>query len=298
MPTFPAYITATIAPRSRYIVGTPGSATLQIFAEPPVIPVGVGSLSSVSVAQFAQECKLSPEMVASLCTVSAPTWQEIVAPPAPADVGWWKLNETSGTVAADSSGNNRHATVTGPSWNDGLTSDGTGNGIAVATVGVNIRTQPVSYSLWFTPVTRSNQSSGLVQPFPPNVLSNDIFGLGGIGIGINVRDTYGGNNTVIAAYFYNSELPAYISSGVRRHFAVVGDATSSKLYIDGNLISTSSSLQNFASSSGTLRFNYTNEDTNYQQNRFSKGTLRDVRVYKRALTAGEVQNTFLQGPAP
>jgi hypothetical protein len=47
MPTFPAYITATIAPRSRYIVGTPGAATLWILAEPPVLPVGINSGSNV-----------------------------------------------------------------------------------------------------------------------------------------------------------------------------------------------------------------------------------------------------------
>ena len=45
-------------------------------------------------------------------------------------VGWWKLDETTGTVAADSSGNGRNGTVTGAaSWNggDGFTFSGGSN---------------------------------------------------------------------------------------------------------------------------------------------------------------------------
>ena len=35
-------------------------------------------------------------------------------------VGWWKFDETSGTVAYDSSGNGNHGTLTnGPTWTDG-----------------------------------------------------------------------------------------------------------------------------------------------------------------------------------
>ena len=74
MPIFPAYITATIAPRSRYIVGTPGSATLQVFAEAPLdlqpiqCAASVTTLSSVGIG-----ADLSPTPISCMSSISSPT---------------------------------------------------------------------------------------------------------------------------------------------------------------------------------------------------------------------------------
>ena len=49
-------------------------------------------------------------------------WQKAVAEPYtdPSLVGWWKFDETSGTVATDSSGRGNHATVQDHNWAPGL----------------------------------------------------------------------------------------------------------------------------------------------------------------------------------
>jgi hypothetical protein len=85
MPTFPAYITATIAPRSRYIVGTPGSATLQVFAEPPVLPSGVNCGSSVGAVTLVRNyAELAPSEVSSASvTASVQAYENILIDIAP-----------------------------------------------------------------------------------------------------------------------------------------------------------------------------------------------------------------------
>lgn len=300
MPTFPAYITATIAPRSRYIVGTPGSATLQIFAEPPVIPVGVGSLSNVGSVGLGQVNALSPVAVGSLCNVSAPTYT-IAVPPDPTDLAWWKLNETSGTVAYDSTGNNRHATVTSPTWSDGLVGNGLGQGIAMFQPLYNMRTQPITMSGWFTPTVRNRvYGTPYYSPFPPNVLSNDNYGGAGIGIGFNVWTNGASPGNYMIDPLLGNISGVTIVAGTRYFFATIYGPTETTVYLNGAVVATYGVL-NLSGGSGIVnefRLNYHNGDTSYQTNRFAAGTLRDVRLYRRTLSPQDIQTLYTNGPAP
>ena len=79
-------------------------------------------------------------------------------------VGWWKLDETSGTVAADSSGNGRAGTVTGgASWNagDGFTFTGgaasAGNGIRLPdNLLAGLDDLTVDFDVWVDPTLTGN----------------------------------------------------------------------------------------------------------------------------------------------
>ena len=51
-------------------------------------------------------------------TLLAQHWLEQLAPSSP-PIGWWKLDESSGTIAYDSSGNDYNGTVVGAAWEPG-----------------------------------------------------------------------------------------------------------------------------------------------------------------------------------
>jgi hypothetical protein len=225
----------------------------------------------------------------------------VTPPPGPADVGWWKLNETSGVVAADSSGGGHPAAVTAPTWNSGLVADGTGNGLAAVTLPISLRTPPNSFSCWFTPATRTDAgvSGGPYSPWPPNVISNDVFGLGGVGIGANVWSNAGGGGTVVVGSVANPVPGLLLVAGHQYHLAVTYGLASTNVYVDSVMVATAGPIGYYSGGPTSLfRMNYHNEDPAYSTARFAKGTLRDVRVYSSELTAAQVAALFAVGPAP
>jgi hypothetical protein len=73
-------------------------------------------------------------------------------------VGWWKLDESSGTVANDSSGYDRHGTLHGdPEWIPGFIGgairlDGDGDYVEIGSVGIN-NSHPRTVAGWVSPQT-------------------------------------------------------------------------------------------------------------------------------------------------
>ena len=189
----------------------------------------------------------------------------------PSLVGWWKLDDGSGTVAVDSSGNGYNIPLQHATWEDGIFGGaahfhGVGHG---GTGGFSYSATAITVCAW---------------------VRHDAFRIGKVERYVTV-----GPETAVIRKEGNGRLHFYIKtdgnlkhlwvSGVLaedswHHVAGTWDGTTQRLYIDGAEIADSrpggvlDGTTNVGLSSGAEAVN---------------GMLDDVRVYTRALTRSEIQ---------
>jgi hypothetical protein len=216
-------------------------------------------------------------------------------------VGHWKFDESSGTNAADSSGNGYDATLynasNGPStWvegkvNGGIQLDGTNDYLAIQTLNYNQAGQipAVTVAAW---VKTNMSTQGFVISYDRSEYWR--FTVGGDSnngkmffatMASSVADTYG--QTVVSDNAWHLVVASYDSS-----------TSLKKFYVDGVADGSSSVHGNRALGSGTSRFGTigtSNEDVAFNQmesgssrGNFFQGTLDEIRLYDRALTDAEV----------
>lgn len=215
-------------------------------------------------------------------------------------IGWWKLDETSGSVAADSSGRGRDGTVAGSAtWNggDGFTfsggANGSGNAIRLPDdllAGVDALT--VDFDVWVDPSLSGNW-------FMYN-LGNTAVYPNGTGYLFTTNDAQGRFRSTIAEAGFATEQSTSrvgkVAAGVWKHvtYTVTGGAPgapgSARLYEDGALVASSDAITTRPSLLGTpdgrTTLNQLGRSAYAGDNSF-KGRLRDFRLYDRALTASE-----------
>lgn len=215
-------------------------------------------------------------------------------------IGWWKLDETSGTVAADSSGHGRNGTVNGTaSWNagDGFTftggADSSGNyiklpdnllaGVDDVTVDFDVLVDPSLSGNWFM------YNLGNSATFP-----------NGTGYLFTTNDSSSRYRATIAEGGYSTEQSASragkLQAGVWKHvtYTITGGAVgapgSAKLYEDGVLVASNDAVTTkpslLGTPDGTTTLNQLGRSA-YAGDASFKGRLRDFRIYDRALTATE-----------
>jgi hypothetical protein len=200
---------------------------------------------------------------------------------------WYKLDEASGAVAADSSGAGRNGTVNGtPGWSGtgGLTFDGSSTYIKVPN---NIMSGLSSISVSFDVNINSGQSTPYF-----------LFGFG------NTTTWYGdgylfttGTNfrAGIASGNWTTEQNTRASTsdvldrGIWKHVTYTQTGSTGTLYEDGVAIATNSSITITPGSigGGTTTANYVGK-SNYTGDNLFKGSIKDFRVYNRALSTAEV----------
>jgi len=202
-------------------------------------------------------------------------------------VGWWKLDETSGTTAADSSGNGNNGTLSGGTWQASAGHIAGAlhlNAFDVVNCGAaaSLNTPSVTVAFWMKP-----DSLGNVIPV------DKLPATGTVGYAVKLRDTgtiwfrvgaeggpaldvYGGSNIY--------------TNGVWTHVACSFDAGSGamRMYINGVV---ESHQPTFAvalnASNTTFRMGSTVEQY--------AGLLDDVRVYDHALTSNDVVTVMAGG---
>ena len=215
-------------------------------------------------------------------------------------VGWWRLDETSGTVAADSSGNGHDGTVTGAAtWNggDGFVFGGgsasSGNAITLPDdLLAGLDDVTVDFDVWVDPSLTGNwfmYNLGNAATFPD-----------GTGYLFTTNDSGGRFRATIAENGYATEQSAAragkLTTGVWKHvtFSIDGGTPaapgSSSLYEDGVLVASNSALTTSPALLGTPDGSTTKNvlgRSAYSGDLSFKGRLRDFRIYSRALTAAE-----------
>jgi len=204
--------------------------------------------------------------------------------------GHWKLDETSGTTAADSSGKGNSGVVSGAVWttagrlNGALAFDGVDDHVTVAAPTVDLKpSSAFAISAWVK-YSATDTSGG------------DVASMGD-SYALRVQPT--GD---VKTFFYNGTTwNASTSSGVNTKNGswhhLVGQYTGSSLqvYIDGT-------LNHQAAFSGAIAYTLgpsflLGQNGNGDSTHNFNGTIDQVRVYGRALSAAEIAALAAEAPA-
>ncbi|MFA6495313.1 MAG: LamG domain-containing protein, partial [Candidatus Paceibacterota bacterium] len=202
-------------------------------------------------------------------------------------VGYWPLNEGTGTIAYDRSGKGNNGTlVNGPTWTsrgvsaalsfDGLTSR----------VGVNNITssQTMTVSLWFNPADVSTSTTVIYKNDGGYsfMLYRNNFWTPGLFSWLRYCDCPPANNcnSLTSYYFYTIPGTWYQTS-----FITIADG-SFKMYVNGSQV-LSSAATNFSSWRAiTSAIALGNGNSPFA------GLIDDVRIYNRALSASEISALY------
>lgn len=205
-------------------------------------------------------------------------------------VGWWKFDETSGNTAADASGNGNNGTlVNGPVWIKGqvgnaLSFDGVNDAVTLPlSTSLNVTNQ-LSISAWVN--TRNSAAfqriieHGAISTHPYYeyvfVVRDGKFALG-LSDGSVLETTSNGS----------------IPNNTWTHIVGTWDGTSIRYYINGNpdglpIAKTGPIAQQ--NNKTTLGYRFTTAGEQY-----FNGSLDDVRIYNRTLSAAEAQALYRAG---
>ena len=233
---------------------------------------------------------------------AAPDAPTIVAPP---DFAWYLLDETNGVTAHDSTANHYDVQLQNVTWGLGATfgvPPGASPSGGFTTVAPGLRQAPVSFTAWLAPSSRRDETSNSysITPFPPNAVSGDAAGEYGFGLGLNVwADGQPGSALAVEDVGYafpNVGITEFMASTEYFVAATIGTSTA-LVYVDGQEVGEATPSAPGAAATTTLWLGLHNDDTAYGTKRYYLGRMRDVRVYKRVLSATDVATLYANGPA-
>lgn len=206
----------------------------------------------------------------------------ISVPEAPASASLkyhWKLDDGTGSLAADSTGSGLNGTVLGAAWTPGvlggaLSFDGVDDTVTMATP--NLSTNTCTIAGWVKRIGTQAQYAGLV-------FSRSGANTCGLHFGTanELRYTWKGTG-----YTFNSGMVP--SDGVWTFVALVISPTNARFYMDdgsGLVTVAHNSTQQVVTFGSALRLG---RDPNGGPPRYFKGLLDDMRVYDAALSAEEI----------
>jgi hypothetical protein len=187
------------------------------------------------------------------------------ATPGANGVAWWKFNETSGTTAADSWGSNT-GTLNGPSWVAGkygnaLSFDGKNDVVNINKTDI---ATPWTAAMWVNRTDSTAAASALI---------------GSAGSSLRLEQ-YSGTNKAgytksgVADYVFNYTAP----TGTWVHLTFVGTSSGVCLYVNGV-------FQESNSGGIDCPMGYIGKSAGGD---YLKGKLDEVKIYNRALSAGEI----------
>lgn len=201
---------------------------------------------------------------------------------------YWKLNEPSGTTAADSSGNGRNLTYTGTYT---LNQTGLGSLGKAIVMGAN---SYIYGSLTGTPFNASWTFEAWYQPTnwtsstPKGIFQYGTTGDGQWGLRHSDNSVAEGvwqlqrNSTLV------SSSPSATINNTVQHVVATFDGTNAKMYRNGSLIQTSATTA-YAAGNQEMRLNYNNTPS-----RATNGILQHVSIYTAALSAGRVSAHYAE----
>jgi hypothetical protein len=273
-----------IAPNNAFFVSvTPGSENYHLMVGSAPIDAGV-SLSSF----FTNDKDGVSRPQGAAWDLGAYEYVATTNPPGPSGlVGWWKLDESSGTTAADSSGNGNNGTLSGGTW------QASGGHIAGALhlnafdvvncgAAASLNTPSVTVAFWMKPDSLGNV-------IPVDKLPTT----GSVGYAVKLRDT--GTIWFRVGAEGGPALDVYggvgiYTNGVWTHVACTFDSGTGamRMYINGVVESHQPTYAVTLNASSTpFRMGSTVEQY--------AGLLDDVQVYDHALTSNEIVTVMMGG---
>jgi len=196
-------------------------------------------------------------------------------------IGWWKLDESEGSIAVDSSGNGNNGTLQGdPTWRPSngkiggaLEFDGEDDYVEIEKESSFDISGQITLSAWVKTDDAGNSENN------PYVTKGDH--------GYAIKH-YEDNSIEFFIYdgdWYAVRHPVDSSfNGLWHHLAGAYDGTQLKLYVDGLQQGTTDHTGSIGTSDFAVDIGRNSEHTD----RFYKGLIDDVRIYNYALTEDEI----------
>ena len=203
--------------------------------------------------------------------------------------GWWRLDESSGTLTTDSSSNANNGALTNSSFTSGIFKNayqftGTGSYVSIpSSSSLDITGTNMSMEGWIYPTL--NSSYGTIISKINTTNSTRQYGV--FTVPNNLSALYIGLNPI-----YNGPiaLSSPIILNTWNHIAVTYDGTKLVAYLNGAKSYSGALTGSITSVAGSIV--YLGEELNV--NPFT-GSIDDVRVYRRPLTDYEVYDQYLAG---
>lgn len=260
---------------------------------------GTGGIIFLTDANNPRDAAADPAPAADMTAAPAPDMgqpaPDMMLPPAdlaPSStlqqglVGHWKLDEASGSMAADSSGNNNGGTLMGgPAWTQGgfpgamftnpsrLKFDGIDDMVELGTNNIPPLRSPTTISVWFN--YTAVPSTTAIQTLVSLTDSQDA-SFSRLNVGIrwgNLAAWKDGNEPLVTRAAPN---PGW------HHAVYTFDGTTHTLYLDGTRVAYTTMNQDM----NVIR--RVRIGANHDRMELFAGDIDDVRIYNRALTASEV----------
>jgi len=210
---------------------------------------------------------------------------------APGPVGYWKMDEKTGTVGADASGYVNNGTLGSstalPTWTNGkygssLSFDGGDTFFVADSASLSI-TNGFSLSGWIKPTN--------VSGFKP-IVTKEGGGQTGYFLYLNGANVYTGFGN--SGFYSQTTSTAPITAGIWTHVASSWDGTTLRTYVNGVLLQSSTHGSTVADNSDNLGIGAA-----FDLSSTTNGVIDDVKVYNYARSQGQVVEDMNAGhPAP
>ena len=203
-----------------------------------------------------------------------------VVPPATGLVGAWGFDEATGATAIDSSGSGNPGTISGATRTTGkyggaLSFDGINDWVTVADANSLDVTNKMTVEAWLLPTALGGAWRTALIKEQSGQLAYALYA---------ATDT---GSRPSANVFTTSDHgllgPAALPLNAWSHLAMTYDGTTLRLYVNGSQVSSAALTGNAVVSTGALRIG-----GNGVWGEWFNGTIDDVRLYSRALTAAEI----------
>jgi hypothetical protein len=287
---------------------TPDSASTQAVKYGPILLAGAYGTNNLSGLPTLNPATLQPSATPLQFTGTASTGQVTLLPfykvhgqrysvywniaaTLPPLVAHYQFNETSGTTAADSSGNGRNATVTSPAtWVTGRA----GNAISLSgssqyvtlPAGILSGAGACSVAVWVRLDTQANWAR--LFDFGSGTTANMFFvpRSGSNTARFAITSSGAGGEQRLEA--------AALATGAWTHVAVTLGANTGVLYLNGVEAARNTAMTLTPGSLGATNQNWVGR-SQYSGDPYLDGAVDSLRLYSRVLTAAEVSNLYSTG---
>jgi hypothetical protein len=211
-------------------------------------------------------------------------------------VAYWPLNETSGAVANDLSGNGYSAAYQAtptlgaapiaPGLGTSVALNGTSQYVSIGSVSGSLDTYTGSFEAWFNLPAASNESGW------PAIISSDGSGANPIAVSAAIQT----NGTVDAGYYsgsawYQAKSSTAVNTGASFHLVYVNTGTELLLYLNGVLVSSLATTEAAVTvADWYLGFNPS-------QTSYLNGRISNCAIYNTALSAARILAHYNAGIA-
>jgi len=204
-------------------------------------------------------------------------------------VGWWKLDESSGTLAADSSAYGHNGTLlNGPTWTTGpvvgaLNFDGTNDQVTIADSTALRIAGDITIAFWTKKNAEATLSSSLIAKANTSVRNYVIWEDAGAGKRLLFQQLTSSGQGI------NLWTTTTLEVGIGYHVAAVVRGTNAYFYINGRLDNSGTRTIAAPTTTDPVTFGYSGWNDRYP------GVLDEVLIYNRALTTDEIIDLSLIG---